>query len=1064
MAEGLLQPENSARQMEDLGDEYFQELQSRSFFQQSSNISSRYVMHDLINDLAQLVAGEIFFFRMENTEDVDRQNNIFKNLRHFSYVGGRYDGIKKFAAFYGVNDFSNLSYNSHLHNKGKVIEAFNEFKHLRTFLPSPGEKRSLTRDILNILPKLRRLRVLSLNGYEINELSNEIGNLKHLRHVDLSGTAISHLPESIGSLYNLLTLKLKGCRHLEKLCDVGNLINLRYMNTTGTMLCEMPLKIGKLTSLRILSDFVVGYNTGSGLEALKMLKHLQGTLTISGLENINDVADAKEADLSGKSDLRVLILNWGHPRIMINEEVERQVLHMLRPNQKLEQLTIAGYGGISLPGWLGDTSFSNLLLLKMNDCGNCTSLPSLGQLPSLKKLDIQGMSGIKMVGLEFFGNGCFPSLEILNFKEMGEWEEWISHGIGQEIKAFPHLQQLSIVDCPKLQGRLPVHLPSLKRLVIKRCWELPVSVASLPVGCRFEINGCKQVQPRTDIDLGSLNPNGKFFLIKRVMQRLSEEVEIVGYQAPSSFCHSGIVSLQDANKLCKDFIAYDNFGYHRLGSPLKEKEEDLQLLGFPCICQYLVLESVCLTKLPQALHSLLRTGFLKRICISYCSELVSFSEATLPSQLRAIDIESCNELKYLPDTWMDSTSVEFLSVSGCESLMYLARKQLSLNLKKLVIKRCNNLKTLMQEENNTLQSSKSGYLPEAQKVLPATLEHIEIQDCNNLAYLSSSGYLPKALKYLLLHWCSRLKSIAERFYNDTCLKAIDIVGCENLLLPVDLQRLNHLECISVSRQNLVSFPSGGLPLANLTNLKIRHCKNLENLPDNMHQLNHLQKIEIKKCSSLVSFPAGGFPSKNLKELEIVDCHKLEALPNGMHQLNHLQKIEIEKCSSLVSFPEGGLPSTNLTELLIFDCEKLKGLPNRMDNLTSLRELRIWHCRGMESFPENGFPINLTSLSIVDTPKICELLFQWGLHRLSSLRELYVQGCQGLVCFPPEERGIMLPTSLTILTIIDFPYLEGLSSVIQSLNSLEELYLKNCPELKSFPKKGLPLSLLILRDI
>ncbi|KAL5854074.1 hypothetical protein ACOSQ4_003876 [Xanthoceras sorbifolium] len=65
MAEGLLQPENSAQQMEDLGDEYFQELQSRSFFQQSSNISSRYVMHDLINDLAQLVAGEIFFFRMD---------------------------------------------------------------------------------------------------------------------------------------------------------------------------------------------------------------------------------------------------------------------------------------------------------------------------------------------------------------------------------------------------------------------------------------------------------------------------------------------------------------------------------------------------------------------------------------------------------------------------------------------------------------------------------------------------------------------------------------------------------------------------------------------------------------------------------------------------------------------------------------------------------------------------------------------------------------------------------------------------------------------------------------
>ncbi|KAL5777066.1 hypothetical protein ACOSP7_009992 [Xanthoceras sorbifolium] len=143
MAHGFLQQEGSAIQMEDLGDKYFRDLQSRSFFQQSSNNTSRYVMHDLINDLAQLVAGEIFLFRMENTVDDDKQNNISKNLCNLSYAGSRYDGIKKFETVYGANDFSNLSYNGRLHNKGEVIEAFNEFKYLQTFLPlilsSPGE-------------------------------------------------------------------------------------------------------------------------------------------------------------------------------------------------------------------------------------------------------------------------------------------------------------------------------------------------------------------------------------------------------------------------------------------------------------------------------------------------------------------------------------------------------------------------------------------------------------------------------------------------------------------------------------------------------------------------------------------------------------------------------------------------------------------------------------------------------------------------------------------------------------------------------------------------------------
>ncbi|KAK1567037.1 hypothetical protein Q3G72_007445 [Acer saccharum] len=255
-----------------------------------------------------------------------------------------------------------------------------------------------------------------------------------------------------------------------------------------------------------------------------------------------------------------------------------------------------------------------------------------------------------------------------------------------------------------------------------------------------------------------------------------------------------------------------------------------------------------------------------------------------------------------------------------------------------------------------------------------------------------------------------------------------------------MEKLNHLERISIIYcQSLVSFPRGGLPFTNLTNLEIDFCEKLVELPDNMHQLSNLQRIEISNCSSLVSFPEGGFPSTKLTELKISKCEELEALPNNMHQLNHLQKIKI------------------------LDCKKLKGLPNRMQNLTSLRYLRIWKCGGMESFPEDGFPINLTSLCIIDTPKICERLFQWGLHKLSSLRKLCMKGCPDVVSFPPQQRGILLPTSLIILDIIDFPDLKRLSSVIQSLNSLEELNLENCPKLKSFPEKGLPLSLLKLQS-
>lgn len=54
MAEGLIPQSKNNKQMEDIGDKYFYDLLSRSNFQLSSNSnSSKYVMHNLINDLAK---------------------------------------------------------------------------------------------------------------------------------------------------------------------------------------------------------------------------------------------------------------------------------------------------------------------------------------------------------------------------------------------------------------------------------------------------------------------------------------------------------------------------------------------------------------------------------------------------------------------------------------------------------------------------------------------------------------------------------------------------------------------------------------------------------------------------------------------------------------------------------------------------------------------------------------------------------------------------------------------------------------------------------------------------
>ncbi|XP_022746588.1 putative disease resistance RPP13-like protein 1 [Durio zibethinus] len=138
-AEGFLQEARDKHSIEDLGHKYFRDLVSRSLLQISNKDRSRFVMHDLINDLARSVAGEICF-RIEGDQQIS------EHARHLSYIGGEYDGIKKF-------------------------EGISKAQYIRTFLPfrfSTYMSYYITNDVLmHLLPNLRCLRVLSLKGYLI---------------------------------------------------------------------------------------------------------------------------------------------------------------------------------------------------------------------------------------------------------------------------------------------------------------------------------------------------------------------------------------------------------------------------------------------------------------------------------------------------------------------------------------------------------------------------------------------------------------------------------------------------------------------------------------------------------------------------------------------------------------------------------------------------------------------------------------------------------------------------------------------------------------------------------
>ncbi|CAK9154014.1 unnamed protein product, partial [Ilex paraguariensis] len=352
MAEGFLQQSQGVRKLiQELGDDCFNELLSRSFFQPSSSTKSKFTMHDLLNDLAQHVAGEICFRMEDNTECIERCR-ISPKARHSAFMRHECEMYKRFKAF----DHELLS--------------------LRTFLALPVYRLRwccfLSDSILvNILPKLLCLRVLSMSGYNIRELPNSIGDLKHLRYLNLSGTSIKWLPESVNGLYNLQTLLLRGCRELCKLpADIGNLVNLCHLDNANTQkLQEMPPEISKLKSLQTLPKFVVCKSGGLGLNHLNNLALLRGMLSIVGLQNVKDVRDAEDANINRKRDLDELELLWSsEDEDSQNEELQANVLNMLRPHKGLKHLKIEFYRGVTFPSWIGDLSFSKTTQISLKGC------------------------------------------------------------------------------------------------------------------------------------------------------------------------------------------------------------------------------------------------------------------------------------------------------------------------------------------------------------------------------------------------------------------------------------------------------------------------------------------------------------------------------------------------------------------------------------------------------------------------------------------------------------------------------------------------------------------------
>ncbi|XP_004515735.1 putative disease resistance RPP13-like protein 1 [Cicer arietinum] len=661
MAEGFLEHSQENKTPEEVGDGYVIELLSRSLIQVQQSHGDfgrqKFVMHDLINDLALVVSGKSCF-RLECG------GNISKNVRHFSYNLELYDFFKKF-------------------------EVLNNFKCLRSFLPinffNLSDGFYLSRMVVeDLLPKLIRLRVLSLNNYfNIITLPESIGSMVQLQYLDLSFTGIKSLTDAICNLYNLQTLNLMQCRNLSELpVCFGHLINLRHLDISGTNIKKMPKQIVALENLQTLTVFVVGkQEIGLSIKDLGKFPNLQGKLCIKNLHNVIDVVEASDANMRSKEHMVELELQWS--KQTEDSRMEKDVLDMLKPSLNINKLSIDLYGGTSFPSWLGDSSYANMVSLYISNCEYCITVPPLGQLPSLKDLTIGGMK-METIGIEFYGMTLepsissfqpFQSLEKLAFFCMSNWKEWIHYESGE--LAFPCLRTLSLRKCPKLMGHLPNHLSTIDEISIMGCGSL---LTTTPHTTLHWVSSLKKIS--IEATLLPVSGRTQVLLLENDSPCLLQSLSICHYYTlfslPTMIMNSNC--LQSLELL--DVPSLAAFPTNGLPTSLQSLRitncENLEFLPLETWGNYTSLVTLNLWNSCHALTSFALDGFptLQRLAIAGCTNLesifISKTSLLLPSSLQSFEVIGCGALRSMTLHMETLTSLESLS------LIYLPKLCLTL--------------------------------------------------------------------------------------------------------------------------------------------------------------------------------------------------------------------------------------------------------------------------------------------------------------------------------------------------------------------------------------------------
>ncbi|XP_073009106.1 uncharacterized protein [Typha latifolia] len=1107
MAEGFVNLSTDNKKMEDIGNDYFDELVSGSFLQPLVQYEDTkyYGMHDLFHDLAENVSkGD--YFRIED----DPVEKIPSTVRHL-YVSSK-------SRRNGSLDFLKL-------------------ENLRTLIV--GQFSKIDNDVLlTVMEKSKKLRVLDIPSEQsIKALPKCIRDLKHLRYLSLYRIDVAELPVSLCKLHHLQLLKLPyKVRVLPR--SLTNLFNLRHLKEQYSVDLSTLPNIGRLTSLQELEYFEVKKENGHDIGQLKNLNELRGLLTISGLENVEGKDEATGANLKDKKHLDSLLLKWySRNESDRGMNLDMEIVEALQPPPNLTKLLISGCKSLRYPSWLvHEGCLENLKSLYFFDT-SFKVLPTISSklFPRCQELEIRGLPNLRTLPLlpQTLRKLVIESCPLLVFVS----EEELQKSDDRKNSIVTVLRSSQLKSALELMG----DIRNIREMVVRDCLDVNKLMESEKVDLPkdFQTFATALEGEEMSMQVDYLHLWEAYYCCQEqrleAIFRRRERSEVI---LPPELQHLKICSTNitdGALSLCLGGLSsLETLNLRRIRTITTVQTDHLMAL-----CDLEIDGCHCLKSL-GGLHALLSLKAL-RISSCPCLELEMMEgegggRFIFPPSLKLLSVgdNSCCNVKrfaigYLPDLetlLLDKwSSLASLSLSGLTALRYLS------------ITGCPQLSAFdcSQAPNNSSLESLGGTedvpklaaAPPSEAVHLSSVEKLTISSSATLSMLLSvvrSSQLKSALELM-----GDIRNIREMVVRD-CLDVNKLMESEKVDLPKDFQRCGtalqveemskrvdylhiweaycrcqeqRLEAISGRRENRelvlpsalqhleiasINISDGALSLlclgglTSLKTLKLEGIRTITTIPTD--HLMALCDLEIDDCHCLRSL-GGLLALLSLTRLSISSCPclELEMMGNEGGRLifpPSLQSLSVSFCCNVKSFSIGDLP--DLHTLILDNWSSLASLS--LSGLTTLRKLRITDCPQLFAV-DCSQALNDSSLDSLgetkDVPKLAAPPLPEAAVHLSSVEELEISSCATLSILlsgnnskclaglgelflwscPEEslhEEHFKCLISLKSLVLYDCK-VQCLSRILKSLSSLEQLALYRCPYISSL--SDLPETLLTL---